>query len=164
MRRILRPAVEPECPGLYRADLEQSGRRPGICGKTRPNLVLVPGFHDVQGLLAVTNWPAEDDEAVVDEPVHECRVLGPALLVPDRLRGIPAGTVDQPYREVDHVRSVWAVADIQDLMPGHQVGRPNVRSCRRQRLAALRSDQGGDDIPDSVRLQRAGGVADGELH
>ena len=107
------PAVEPERPGLYRADPEQSGRCPGVCGETRPYFVLIRGLDGVQGLLAVANWAAEDKKAIVDEPVHECRVPGPALLVADLARGVPAWAVDQPHREIGHARSVWAVTDIQ---------------------------------------------------
>jgi hypothetical protein len=113
-RRVLLAAVEPERPGLYRADPEQPGRRPGICGKTWLYFVFVRGLDDVQGLLAVTNRAAEDDEAIADEPVHECRVSGPALLVPDLPRGVPARAVDQPYREIGHARSVRTNTDSQD--------------------------------------------------
>ena len=67
----------------------------------------------MQGLLAVTNWAAEDEKAIVDEPVHECRVPGPAVLVPDLTRGVPAWAVDQPHREIGHDRSVRAITDIQ---------------------------------------------------
>ena len=91
MRRFARAAVEPECPGLNRADPEQSGRRPGICGKTFLYFVLIRGLHGVQSLLAVTHWAAEDDKAIVDEPVHECRVPGPALLVRIRREGSQPG-------------------------------------------------------------------------
>jgi large subunit ribosomal protein L33 len=55
-----------------------------------PYLVLICGLDGMQGLLAVTNGAAENDEAIVDEPVHECRVPGPAVLVPDLTRGVPA--------------------------------------------------------------------------
>src|SRR2546430_7817628 len=41
-------------------------------------------------------------------PVHECRVPGPALLVADLARGVPAWAVDQPDREIGHARSVRA--------------------------------------------------------
>ena len=77
-----------------------------------PYLVLICGFDGMQGLLAVTNWAAENDEAIVDEPVHECRVPGPAVLVPDLTRGVPAWAVDQPHRKIGHARSVRAIADI----------------------------------------------------
>ena len=112
-RWFVRAAVKPECPGLYRADPEQSGRRPGICGNTCPYLVLICGLDGMQGLLTVTNWAAENDKAIVDEPIHECRVPGPALLVPDLTRGVPAWTVDQSHREIGHDRSVRAIADIR---------------------------------------------------
>src|SRR5208282_3082058 len=111
-----RAAVEPECPGLYRADLEQPGRRPGICGQMCPYFVLIRGLDGVQRLLAVANWAAQDDKAVVDEPVHECRVPGPALLVPDLTRGVPAWTVDQPHRKIGHARSVRATTDVQGYL------------------------------------------------
>ena len=112
-RWFLRPAIEPERPGLYRADPEQSGRRPRVCGKTCPYFVLIRGLDGMQGLLAVTNRAADDDKAVVDEPVHECCVPGPALLVPDLTRGVPLWAVDQPHGEIGHACSVRAVTDIQ---------------------------------------------------
>src|SRR5215475_9842629 len=99
-RWIARAAVEPECPGLYRADPEQPSGRPGISGKARPYLVLICVFDSVQGLLAVANGAAEDDKTIGDEPVHECRVPCPAVLVPDLARAVPAWAVDQPHREM----------------------------------------------------------------
>ena len=68
----------------------------------------------MQGLLAVANWAAENDKAIVDKPIHECRVPGPALLVPDLTRGVPAWAVDQSHREIGHDRSVRVIADIRD--------------------------------------------------
>ena len=38
----------------------QPRRRPGICSKTCPYVIFVRGLDDVQGLLAVTNWAAQD--------------------------------------------------------------------------------------------------------
>jgi hypothetical protein len=35
-------------------------------------------------------------------------VPGPAVLVPDLTRGVPAWAVDQPHREMGHDRSVRA--------------------------------------------------------
>ena len=55
-----------------------------------PCLVLIWGFDGLQGLLAITNWAAENDETIVGEPVHECRAPCPAVLIPDRTRGVPA--------------------------------------------------------------------------
>ena len=53
-----------------------------------------------RGLLAVADWAAEDDKAIIDEPLHECRVPIPGLLVPDLTRRVPARAVDQPHREL----------------------------------------------------------------
>jgi hypothetical protein len=52
-------------------------------------------------------------------------VPGPALLVADLARGIPARAVDQPDREIGHARSVRAVTDIQtDPLQRRPSGRP----------------------------------------
>ena len=42
-----------------------------------PYFDLICGLDGMQSLLAVTNWAAQDDKAIADEPVHECRVPGP---------------------------------------------------------------------------------------
>lgn len=65
----------------------------------------------MQGLLTVADWATKDDKAIIDEPVHECRVLIPSLLAPDLARGIPVWTVDQPHREIGHARSVLTATD-----------------------------------------------------
>ena len=83
-------AVEPECPGFYRGDPQQSGQRPGILSKACPDLVLICGLNDVQGLLAIADRTAEDDEAIIDKPVHEGRMLIPGVLIPDLTRTVPA--------------------------------------------------------------------------
>jgi hypothetical protein len=77
-----------------------------------PYLVLICGLDGMQGLLAVTNRAAENDKAIAGEPVHECRVPGPAVLVPYLTRGVPAWAVDQPYRKIGHARSVRAISDV----------------------------------------------------
>jgi hypothetical protein len=75
----------------------------------------------VQGLLAVADWAAEDDKAIVDEPVHECRVPIPGVLVADRARGVPPWAVDQPYGEIGHGRSVPPATDTQPhLCPAYK--------------------------------------------
>ena len=110
-RRASWAAVEPERPGLYRADAQEPGPRPGIVSQPRLDLVLIRGLDCVQGLLAVADRAAEDDEAVIDEPVHECRVLIPGALLPDLTRGVPASAVNQLHREIGHGRSVMPPAD-----------------------------------------------------
>ena len=81
-----RPAVQPERPRLDRADPEQPGRRPRVLGEACPDLVLARSLHQVQRALAVPERAADDQEAVIDEAVHERRVLVPAVLTADRPR------------------------------------------------------------------------------
>src|SRR5438552_9285554 len=76
-------AVEPERPGLYRADPQQPGHRPRVLGQARLDLVLVGGLDDMQRPVARAERAADDDEAVLDQPVHERSVLIPRLLGPD---------------------------------------------------------------------------------
>jgi hypothetical protein len=38
-----------------------------------PDLVLIRGLDDVQGLLAAADRAAEDDEAIADKPVRDRR-------------------------------------------------------------------------------------------
>jgi hypothetical protein len=58
----------------------------------------------VQGLLAVANGATEDEEAVVDKPIHERRVLIPGVLLPDLAGGVPGWPVHKPDREMRHGR------------------------------------------------------------
>jgi hypothetical protein len=57
--------------------------KPRILGKACFDLAIIRGLDDVQGLLSVADWSAEDDKAIIDKPVHECSVLIPGILVPD---------------------------------------------------------------------------------
>ena len=93
-RRSSRAAVQPKRPAFYRADAEQPSRRPGIPGEARPDLILVRRLDHVQRLFAITDGATEDDKAIIDEPVHESRVLIPAILVPYLAGRIPARTVN----------------------------------------------------------------------
>ena len=47
------------------------------------------GVDDEDDPQLAGEWPAEDDEPVVDEAVHECGVLEPAGLLFERPCGIP---------------------------------------------------------------------------
>jgi hypothetical protein len=82
--------------------LEQSHRGPWIIAKTCLNLAFVRGFDDEQRPLAVSDWAAQEDEAIVYEAVHERRVLVPGMLFPDRERGVPARAVDRCQRKEGH--------------------------------------------------------------
>src|SRR5450432_2635787 len=97
MNRIPRATVQPE--------------RPGLLSKACPNLPLISGLDDVQGLLALADWAAEDDKAIVDQPIHEGGVLIPGVLNPDLTRGVPARAVGQPHREIGHGQRVLTATD-----------------------------------------------------
>jgi hypothetical protein len=64
-------------------------------------------------MLAVADWAAEDDKAIIDKAVHERRVPIPSLLLTDLTREIPPWAMYQPYREIGHGRSVPATTDTQ---------------------------------------------------
>src|SRR5579872_5941824 len=77
---VSRTAVKPERPRLDHTDLQQPGAGPRILRKPRRDVLLTGGLDHVQGLLAVADRAAQDQEAVVDQPVHEGRVLAPAVM------------------------------------------------------------------------------------
>src|SRR5579871_1247010 len=108
----VRAAVEPEGPWLDRAEPQQVGRRPGIRREACPDRVLIRCLDRVQGLRAVADRPADDEEPVIDQTVHEGGVRIPVVLFPDRPRRVPAWPVDRPHREVGHAWNVRAGADI----------------------------------------------------
>ena len=75
----------------------------------------------MEGLLTVAHWATENDEAVLDEPVHEGCVLVPALLAADRTRGVPGRAMDKPHREISHYRSVRTASDTLSAMVSEEV-------------------------------------------
>lgn len=77
-------AVQPQRPGFDPADLQHPGDRPGIVGEPCPDLTDIHSLNDVQRLLTVSDWAAHNDEAIVNEFVHEGRMLVPRVLAPDR--------------------------------------------------------------------------------
>src|SRR5579859_3360361 len=126
---VSRTAVKPERPRLDHTDLQQPGAGPRILREARPDVLLTGGLDHMQGLLAVPDWATQDQEAVVDQPVHEGRVLVPPVLLPDGPRRIPAGAVYQPDREVCHGRTVLAATDSHSAARGG-VGRYVGKSVR----------------------------------
>jgi len=114
---ICRAAVEPERPRLYPADSQQTGVSPGILAEALADFLLIGRRDGVEGPLTVANRAAEDEEPVVDQPVHECRVRVPAVLLTDWPRSIPVRAVDQGHCEVGHGRSVLAATDSRRLSP-----------------------------------------------
>jgi hypothetical protein len=61
-------------------------------------------------------------------------VPGPAVLVPDLTRGVPAWAMDQPHRKIGHARSVRAIADIHGCPCA--AGTPTISTSGHQPLSA----------------------------
>src|SRR5919109_2037884 len=75
-------------------------RRPWIGVEPVADRPLARRVDDQHRAHAVADRAAEEDEAVVDERLHELRVLGPAVLLAQRARAVPRGTPLSDYDEV----------------------------------------------------------------
>jgi hypothetical protein len=66
---------------------------PRILSQTRANRRFALGVDYLQGVVAVSfaDRPSEDDESIVDERIHESRVLVPACLLTPPARVVPGG-------------------------------------------------------------------------
>src|SRR5436305_11938757 len=98
----LRSSPQQDFPGLDPDDPQHSHWYPRIPRESRLDVLLAIGRDDVQGPGAVADRAAEDDEALVDEPIHERGVLVPLCLLAQRTRRIP-------------VRSLFARDGVVDL-------------------------------------------------
>src|SRR5262249_24977934 len=74
-------SAQPDLPGTDRLDRQQL-LRPRVFGEACPDGVLVRRVDDQERVLAVTvaDGPTQDDQTLLGKPVHEARVLVPALL------------------------------------------------------------------------------------
>lgn len=88
---------------------------PRILRQTRANRGLALGVDDLQGVLAVSfpDRPSEDNEPVVDERIHESRVLVPAGLLTPPSRVVPGGAFRARNEVV--VRHGPSVRDAREL-------------------------------------------------
>ena len=82
--------VEADCPRVDRVDLKMRVA-PRVAGERGPNGLLGISLDGMDDADIVAERPAQDDEARIDEAVHECRVRRPVGLVLDRARRIPHG-------------------------------------------------------------------------
>jgi 5-methyltetrahydropteroyltriglutamate--homocysteine methyltransferase len=83
---------------------------PGIARERRSHRVLGLGLYGEHDAVLVGERPAEDDEPLVDEPVHEGRVRGPVGLLLERTRAVPAWPGTKPHDKEHRHPSVLAVA------------------------------------------------------
>jgi hypothetical protein len=96
--RLRAASVEPNRPGLdgLRAEM---GARPGIAGKRFVDSVLRPGIDSEHDPELVGQRASEDDEALVNEVVHERRVRRPAGLLLQPARRVPLRPRAVPHDE-----------------------------------------------------------------
>src|SRR6185437_8456676 len=92
-------------------DLQQPHRGPGVLRHAGLDLARAVRRDQVQGPVAVAERPADHDEPVVDQAVHERGVLVPGGLFPDRPRAVPARTVGRGEREIGHAVTLPAATD-----------------------------------------------------
>jgi hypothetical protein len=100
--------VQPDGPRLHAAD-GQHRIRPWIGGKATTNVGFVLSAAYEQGLLAVdvAHWTAEDNDSILGQAIHECRMLIPACLLTPRPRPIPRRTAQVLDQEiVSHAASL----------------------------------------------------------
>jgi len=106
--------AKPDRPGLDALRREHVFA-PRILSQTCANRDLALGVDDLQGVVAIpfADRPSEDDEPVVDERIHEGRVLVPAGLLASPTRMVPGGA----FRARDEVvvRHATSVRDARKL-------------------------------------------------
>ena len=69
----VRPPVQPEGPRQDRAEAQDPRRLPRVGAEPGPDVVLVAGLDGEQDVLAVADRPAQEDEPLVHQAVHEAR-------------------------------------------------------------------------------------------
>ena len=72
-------AIESNGPGFDVSDV-QKRFAPGITRKRGADDLLGFGIDNVHHSCLVCEWPAQYDEAFVDELIHECGMFGPVQL------------------------------------------------------------------------------------
>ncbi len=90
----------------------------------------------MQGLLAVAERATHDDEPLIDETVHERRMISPPVLLTNRSLGVPVVSVHERDGEVHHRPTVAAGTDAvreRTIRPTRRstYGTPSLRGVRR---------------------------------
>ena len=86
-------------------------QRPRILRQPRADGAFVDGMDEMCRGAPVAERPADNDEPVLDELIHECGVLGETVLLPDAARAVPCRPVDQRAQKVGHARRIGTDAD-----------------------------------------------------
>src|SRR5262252_6870609 len=82
--------AEEDLPAVDPGDPQQVHQRPGVVRQLGLDFLLALGIDDQQERRPIAEWPAEDDEAVVNQRVHVRGVLIPAILLAQGERRVPA--------------------------------------------------------------------------
>lgn len=102
-RRLRLATVETDRPRIDRVDPKMR-LAPRITRKRGADGILRFGLDGVYHTVLIVERPAQNDEARVDETVHEGRMLGPAGLLLQRPRGVPlrarAAQHDEKHRHL----------------------------------------------------------------
>src|SRR4029453_5655533 len=89
LERLVVLRREQDRPALDAGDAQHPVLRPWVLPEPSTERLLGRRVDDVERLLPVGEWAAEQDEALVDQRVHEVRVLRPLELLAHVLRPVP---------------------------------------------------------------------------
>lgn len=98
-RNLRLPTVEQDRPGLDGLDREHPVLVPTVLRESLPNRLLRRSRNGVQDVAVTSEWSAQHDETIVDERVHESRVLIPPVLLAQIPRPVPGPAALETYRE-----------------------------------------------------------------
>src|SRR5512133_4324120 len=96
-------AVQQDRPTLDAHGPEHPINPPGIGREQVPHSLLGVRADDVHRLAVALERAAEDDRALVDEPVHERGMLVPSVLFPHLATPVPWPAALEPEDEVVHL-------------------------------------------------------------
>src|SRR4051812_32928582 len=97
-----RASVQPERPRLKKSDHQVPVSRPGIPRQPPADLVRISTLHEMRAVVPIADRAADDDDAFVDEVIHERGVFDPALLLSDSTGVVPRRPVHQRAEKVRH--------------------------------------------------------------
>jgi len=82
-------SVEPQRPRVERADHQVVVLRPRVLDEPSADLAGVFALDEVGSVLARADPASDDDQPLLDESIHKCGVVLPAVLLADSASVIP---------------------------------------------------------------------------
>ena len=122
---------------------------PWVPSQDVPNHVFRRSLDDEDDPVLVGEGSAEHDEAIIDESVHERRMIVPSGLRFERLRGVPFGALASLDHEEGWHHAVLALPRTEFAGPGYAVRMPteNWRSRRPRMTKKVITSQRGRFLP-----------------